>query len=77
MLDPSDVLHISAGNRSYEILGQGVLSQYAQALGQQMTAEEWSARYLAGRRAATGDHPSRGDPDSGADGRLQGAVEPA
>jgi HK97 family phage portal protein len=47
-IDPADVLHISAGNRSGEILGQGVISQYAQALGQQVAAEEWSARYLDG-----------------------------
>jgi HK97 family phage portal protein len=48
MLDPSNVFHISAGNRSFEVLGQGVIAQYSQALGQSMTAEEWSGRYLSG-----------------------------
>lgn len=48
MLDRSDVLHVSAGNRSFEVLGQGIVAQYTQTLGQQLTAEEWSARYLAG-----------------------------
>jgi HK97 family phage portal protein len=48
ILDRSEVLHISAGNRSGEVLGQGIVSQYTQTLGQQLTAEQWAARYLAG-----------------------------
>lgn len=45
---PAEVLHISAGNRSGEILGQGVIAQYADNLGAQLAAEEWSGRYLRG-----------------------------
>lgn len=48
LYDATEVLHISAGNRGGSLLGQGVVSQYAGALGQELTAEEWSARYLAG-----------------------------
>lgn len=48
MLDPSDVLHISAGNRSGEILGQGVIAQYAEQLGGQVAAEQWAGKYVAG-----------------------------
>lgn len=43
-----DVLHISAGNRSGEILGLGVIDQYRYRLGEQRTAEEWAGRYLRG-----------------------------
>lgn len=48
LLDPSEVLHISAGNRSGEILGQGVIAQYADSLGGQREAERWAGRYVAG-----------------------------
>lgn len=48
LLDPSEVLHISAGNRSGEILGRGIVEQYAPTLGQALTAEQWSGRYLQG-----------------------------
>lgn len=48
VLDPSEVLHISSGNRSGEVLGQGVLDQYKDRLGEQLTAEQWAGKYLAG-----------------------------
>jgi HK97 family phage portal protein len=48
LLDRDQVLHISAGNRSGEVLGQGIVTQYTATLGAQLTAEQWSARYLSG-----------------------------
>lgn len=47
-LDPADVLHISAGNRSGEVLGRGVLAQYGGWLGAAVAAEEHSGNYFAG-----------------------------
>ena len=60
LLDPSEVLHISAGNRSGEVLGQGVIAQYAQQLGGQLAAEEWAGRYVAagGLPPAIIQHPA-------------------
>jgi HK97 family phage portal protein len=60
MLDPSEVLHISAGNRSGEILGQGVIAQYGEQLGGQLAAEQWASRYVAagGLPPAIIQHPS-------------------
>ena len=60
LLDPSEVLHISAGNRSGEVLGQGVIAQYAQQLGGQLAAEEWAGRYVSagGLPPAIIQHPS-------------------
>lgn len=60
LLDPSEVLHISAGNRSGEILGQGVIAQYAAQLGGQVAAEEWAGRYVSagGIPPAIIQHPS-------------------
>lgn len=60
LLDPSEVLHISAGNRSGEILGQGVIAQYAAQLGGQLAAEQWAGRYVAagGLPPAIIQHPS-------------------
>ena len=60
LLDPSEVLHVSAGNRSGEILGQGVIAQYAQQLGGQLAAEEWAGRYVSagGIPPAIIQHPS-------------------
>lgn len=48
VLDREDVLHISAGNRSGEVLGQGVIDQYRWRLGEQLTAEQWAGKYLHG-----------------------------
>ena len=48
LLDPSEVLHISAGNRSGEILGRGVVRQYADSLGQAVAAERYSGKWFAG-----------------------------
>jgi HK97 family phage portal protein len=47
-LSPSDLLHISAGNRSGEVLGRGVLRQYAGWLGGAVAAEEHTGAYFAG-----------------------------
>lgn len=62
LLDPSEVLHISAGNRSGEILGQGVIGQYRHQLGQQLTAEEWAGRYLHGGGLPPAIIQFRGEP---------------
>lgn len=48
MFDPSDVLHISAGNRSGEVLGRGKVRQYADALGSVAAAERYSGKWFAG-----------------------------
>lgn len=48
MLRPEDVLHVSAGNRSGEVLGLGVLRQYAESLGGYVAAERHSGNYFAG-----------------------------
>lgn len=48
VLDPSEVFHVPFGNRSGELLGRGVLAQYAQTLGGYVAAEEHSAAYFAG-----------------------------
>lgn len=45
---PDELLHVSYGNRSGEILGRGVLAQYADALGGYVAAERHSAGYFAG-----------------------------
>jgi HK97 family phage portal protein len=45
---PDELLHVSYGNRSGEILGRGVLRQYADALGGYVAAERYSAGYFAG-----------------------------
>lgn len=47
-LDPADLLHVSAGNRSGEVLGRGVLSQYGEWLGGAIAAEEHAGAYFAG-----------------------------
>jgi len=47
-LGPADLFHVSAGNRSGEILGRGVLTQYGVALGGFVAAETHSAAYFAG-----------------------------
>ena len=44
----SDMLHIPFGNRSGEILGRGVLYQYADWLGNALAAEDYSGAYFAG-----------------------------
>lgn len=48
LLDPDEVFHVSAGNRSGEPLGRGVLSQYGDWLGASIAAEEHSGAYFAG-----------------------------
>jgi HK97 family phage portal protein len=47
-LAPGDLFHASAGNRSGEILGRGVLAQYAEELGGTVSAERHSGSYFAG-----------------------------
>jgi HK97 family phage portal protein len=47
-LAPGDLFHSSAGNRSGEILGRGVLGQYAEWLGGAVAAETHSGAYFAG-----------------------------
>jgi HK97 family phage portal protein len=47
-LAPDEVLHISAGARSGEILGRGVLAQYGDELGGQVAAETHAGDYFAG-----------------------------
>lgn len=42
------LLHISAGNRSGEVLGLGVLAQYGQWLGGAVSAEDHAGKYFAG-----------------------------
>jgi HK97 family phage portal protein len=44
----TDLFHVSAGNRSGEILGRGCLSQYGAALGGAVAAESHSGAYFAG-----------------------------
>jgi phage portal protein BeeE len=62
VLDPSEVLHISAGNRSGEILGQGIIAQYAEQLGGQREAEQWAGRYVAGGGLPPAIIQATGDP---------------
>lgn len=47
-LAASDLFHVSAGNRSGEILGRGVLAQYGPWLGGAVAAERHSGDYFAG-----------------------------
>lgn len=46
ILDPSQVLHIRAGNRSGMLVGRGVLSQHAWSLGTITTTERWAGDYF-------------------------------
>lgn len=46
--DPDEIFHVSAGNRSGEVLGRGVLSQYCESLGGYVAAEDHAAKYFAG-----------------------------
>jgi len=48
MLDPDSLLHVSAGNRSGEVLGRGVLAQYGEWLGGAIAAETHAGSYFAG-----------------------------
>jgi HK97 family phage portal protein len=48
MLTPDQVLHVSAGNRSGEVLGRGVLRQYGEWLGGAIAAELHAGSYFAG-----------------------------
>lgn len=47
-LDPEDLLHVSAGNRSGEVLGRGCLAQYGLGLGGVAAAEDHAGAYFAG-----------------------------
>jgi len=46
--DADEILHVPYGNRSGEVLGRGVLYQYAQTLGGYVAAENHAAAYFAG-----------------------------
>jgi HK97 family phage portal protein len=48
MLDADELLHVSAGNRSGELLGRGVLAQYGESLGGAVAAESHAGAYFAG-----------------------------
>lgn len=48
MLDADELLHVSAGNRSGELLGRGVLAQYGEWLGSAIAAESHAGSYFAG-----------------------------
>lgn len=48
MLDANSLLHVSAGNRSGEVFGRGVLSQYGEWLGGAVAAEIHAGQYFAG-----------------------------
>jgi HK97 family phage portal protein len=48
MLTPDQLLHVSAGNRSGEVLGRGVLRQYGEWLGGAVAAELHAGSYFAG-----------------------------
>jgi len=48
LLEPDQVFHVSAGNRSGEVLGRGVLAQYAEWLGGSVAAERHTGAYFAG-----------------------------
>jgi HK97 family phage portal protein len=48
MLDADSVLHVSAGNRSGEVLGRGALAQYGEWLGGAVAAEVHAGAYFAG-----------------------------
>lgn len=48
LLTADSLLHVSAGNRSGEVLGRGVLSQYAEWLGGALAAEDHAGAYFAG-----------------------------
>ena len=48
MFTADEILHVSYGNRSGEMLGRGVLRQYAETLGGYVAAERHSGNYFAG-----------------------------
>jgi HK97 family phage portal protein len=48
MLDADSLLHVSAGNRSGEVFGRGVLAQYGEWLGGAVAAETHAGQYFAG-----------------------------
>lgn len=48
MVDADELLHVSAGNRSGEALGRGVLAQYGGWLGGATAAEKHAGDYFAG-----------------------------
>lgn len=48
VFDPDELLHVAFGNRSGEVLGRGVLSQYGEWLGGVVAGEAHSAGYYSG-----------------------------
>lgn len=48
LLDADQLLHVSAGNRSGEVFGRGVLGQYGEWLGSAIAAEVHAGSYFAG-----------------------------
>lgn len=48
MLGTDTLLHVSAGSRSGEVLGRGVLAQYGEWLGGALAAETHAGQYFAG-----------------------------
>lgn len=48
LLDADSLLHVSAGNRSGEVLGRGVLAQYGEALAGALAAELHAGAYFDG-----------------------------
>lgn len=48
LIDADELLHVSAGNRSGELLGRGLLAQYRAWLGGAVAAEEHAGNYFAG-----------------------------
>jgi HK97 family phage portal protein len=48
LVGADSLLHVSAGNRSGEVLGRGVLGQYAEWLGGALAAETHAGAYFAG-----------------------------
>lgn len=48
LLSKFDVFHIKRGGLSGELLGRGVVDQFARSLRTAVTAEEWAGRYLSG-----------------------------
>lgn len=48
VFDPDEILHVSSGNRSGEILGRGVIAQYGAALGGLVAAEDHASGFFSG-----------------------------
>jgi phage portal protein BeeE len=67
ILRKDEILHIKRGGLSGEVLGRGLVDQFARSLRVAITAEEWAGRYLEGggvppavvQSTATIDKPKR------------------